>query len=379
MSTPSTDEVATVSPSSSGSSAETRSGSPFFPPELVSFILFKLWEVPQPIRERFALLRNIALVNHTWLTLVARIACQDAHICSSRGANAFLRLLPKRSAGQQAHDLFTIEASRVANEVCRSITFYVEGNVSESPSTLSGVADDAAPNAISLVLDALSASDSHHLPNVRHISLHYKNCGPGDALGHLERGTFPRQVTSLSVDYVYTVPSDTWLLAVAEHWIWPWVHNRHVARAHQALAGTRTRAARVPTLRHLSLGSEVTAEVATEFLEACPWLETLELGLAKWYSGPLSEIPLLPASVRTVVLRNSGVAWLEWWLMRQGTVHALLVGGLFRQGQGTTQPRLVIRSGPSDHTYFRLLKRDCVQYDVELVYERDDARDISLF
>ncbi|KAM5530293.1 hypothetical protein V8D89_016042 [Ganoderma adspersum] len=329
------DEVPTVSSSSSGSAEPSL---PFFPPELVSFILFKLWEVPQPMRERFALLRNIALINHTWLSLVARIICQDAHICSSRGANAFLRLLPKRSAGQQAHDLFTIEASRVANEVCRSITFYVEGNVSESPGALSAVEDDGVPNAISLVLDALSASDSHHLPNLRHIALHYKNCGPADALGHLERGTFPRQVTSLSVDYVYTVPSDTtWLLAVAEHWIWPWVHNRHVARAHQALAGTRTRAARVPTLRHLSLGSEVTAEVATEFLEACPCLETLELGLAKRYSGPLSEIPLLPASVRTVVLRNSGVAWLEWWLMRQGT------------------------------------------YDVELVYERDDARDISLF
>ncbi|PIL28156.1 hypothetical protein GSI_09693 [Ganoderma sinense ZZ0214-1] len=53
-----------------------------------------------------------------------------------------------------------------------------------------GVGDDAAA-AISLVLDTLSASGWDCLPNLWHIGLQYYSCGPEDALGHLERGTFP--------------------------------------------------------------------------------------------------------------------------------------------------------------------------------------------
>ena len=354
--------------SSESSETSAESCSPYLPPELISLVLLKLWEVPQPLQERWALLKNIALVNRAWLALITRVSCEDVHISSTRQANAFLRLLPRSSPAQNVDDPFTTEGFQVANEVCRSITFYVASNfkawtspLSERPIT---TADDAA-SAIRLVLDTVSTHS--HLPNLRHVSLQYKNWDYDDAFAHLERGTFPQQVTSLSVHYSFSDSSGVDQFAMAIDW----KSARQRARHARTLCGTQP--IRVPTLRHLSL-SEVTTDFGLDILEVCPNVETLELENVS-EAGGLIRVPAitpLPPSVRTLVLRHPGAALSEREILCPWGLHTALRDGLFPRGTTGTKPRIVVRSGPVEPVVFARVRRVCEQFDAELAYERDD-------
>ncbi|KAI1791701.1 hypothetical protein LXA43DRAFT_1010139 [Ganoderma leucocontextum] len=321
--------------------------SPWIPPELVSLILTKVWEAPHTPQKRSALLKNLALVNRTWLTLVACIASRDVHISNKRNANAFLRLLPKHSLRQMADDLFNMEGKRVANEVCRSLTFYVDG--STSPGAL---ARDTSPasDAISLVLDTISALD--HFPNLRHISLRYTDCPFDDVIKQLERGTFPQQVTHLSVEYAFTRRSlkyDMWGR-------WMKICTRHGRYPIRTLP---------PNLRHISF-SGVTTGCAAVIVKACPNLKTLEL------TDPIQLSALVPflSTVRTVVLHHPAFAASGVDMMAYPLFRAL---GRRRQffPKGA-KLRIVVRSGNPDPVASMKLRCRCrckPRYNTELVYE----------
>ncbi|KAI1782438.1 hypothetical protein LXA43DRAFT_1104072 [Ganoderma leucocontextum] len=147
------------------------------PPELISLILTKLWEESHSPDERSTLLKNIVLVNHTWLTLIAPIASCDVHIANRQCANVFLgRHLPKLDFPGD-RDLFTREASQFANKICRSLTFYGNQNTSpggptskDTPATWSrSQISDAG--TVWVVLYIVNAFDQ--LPNLRRISFRY--------------------------------------------------------------------------------------------------------------------------------------------------------------------------------------------------------------
>ena len=348
----------------------------------LSLTLFKLCEAPQPLQERWALLKNIALVNRAWLALAARVSCQDVHTSSTRHAYAFLRLLVGRPPGQNTDDLFTTEGSQFANEVCHFITFYVDGSVPKESSdplstardTAHATADDAS-NAIRLVLDTLPIRN--YLPNLRHISFRYTDWDYGDVFAHLERGTFPQHVTSLSIHYSFSDAkgpdlhgSSLYLMAL--DWMNARDRDRDLARkTGKGGPGVTVCAVRVPTLRHLSL-SEVTTGFGEAILEVCPNVETLDI-----VSGPIRVwgLPPLPPSARTLVLRppNPALSWEE--TIRRWGLHGALRDGLFPKG--AIRPQIIVRSGLPKPVEFAALRRICEHYDVELVYERDDALNTS--
>ncbi|KAI1784195.1 hypothetical protein LXA43DRAFT_1066986 [Ganoderma leucocontextum] len=370
------------------SSAE--SSSPWLPPELVSRILTKLWEAPQTPQERSALLKNITLVNRAWLTLVALITSRDVHISSKRNAHNFLRLLSKTSPIPKADDLFTTERTRFANDACRSITFHVvDGTFSEWPSPLTkeivaalimpdpwpSPADDA-DDAISLVLDKISAPD-WHLPNLQHISLRYTDRAFADVFRHLELGPFPPQVTRLSIDYSFSI----WHLKFIFSQLWMESSDRDDTRGYVPLPGAgetpRRVVSMIPNLRYLALTSGATTAFVTAILPLCPNVETLEITQPS--AVRLEAIgPQVPSALRTLVLRHPGA--LSWEQLCRWELCLALDSGLFkfpaRHGgtSTTTKPRIVVRSGTlDDPVVFMEVRRRCECFDVELVHERDDA------
>ncbi|KAI1791371.1 hypothetical protein LXA43DRAFT_426540 [Ganoderma leucocontextum] len=351
------------------SSAE--SCSPWIPPELISRILTMLWEAPQTPEERSALLKNITLVNRTWLTLVALIVSRDVHISDKENAYTFLRLLSKSSPRPKADDLFTTEKTRFANEACCSLTFHVDGKFSRSPSPITQDTFDTkltpgswpspahdASNAMSLILDMLSALD--YLPNLQHLSFRYTNWGYGDAFDHLELETFPPQVTRLSIDYSFTLRSE-FLCSM----LLLWMKTRDRDRAY-APRGPRA-PVRIPNLRHLSLSGVWTA-FAIAILQLCPNIETLEIRLTGDTAVQLDELAPLSPTLRTLVLRHPGVALSRrrmMWL--QSNLLTALEEGLFPEG--STKPRIVVRWGTSDPDVFTALMRACTRFNTELVYD----------
>ncbi|TBU30675.1 hypothetical protein BD309DRAFT_997033 [Dichomitus squalens] len=296
--------TSTLSHTSSPESSTKRSP-PWLPFELISLILTELWEAPQTLAERSALLKNITLVNRTWLALFVRVTSRSVHICNPTSAEAFLRLLPERTLMQGVSDLLTAEASKVANQMCRSVTFHVDGSASlvsgpvadRTPATQMHSPSDAASTAMSTVLYMVTVLDQ--LPNLRHVTIDYKDWGYDDIFDQLRVQTFPPQVTHLSVNYSFTTPALAPLL----------IYLKSLYRRQDSSR------IRIPNVRHLSLSS-VPAEFIVDMLQACPNVETLEV------TDParLDALAPLPSSVRTLILRHPSVP-LSRSQMISGRVH----------------------------------------------------------
>ncbi|KAI1784193.1 hypothetical protein LXA43DRAFT_1125102, partial [Ganoderma leucocontextum] len=171
---------------------------PWIPPELISLILIDLWEAPHTAQDRLALLKNVALANRTWLTLIARITSRDVHLSKYQKAQAFLRLLPQPSPTPEPGDLFTMEAKRVANHTCQSITFHVDGRIQSS------FPEDNMPMVISISIVLYEVSVRHHLPNLRHVSISYTDWEWTDIYLMFFVVELPQHVTHLSLDYSFT-------------------------------------------------------------------------------------------------------------------------------------------------------------------------------
>ncbi len=294
------------------------------------------------------MLKNIALVNCTWLTLIAHISSRDVHLSDYRKTRAFLRLLPQRSSEQEPCDLFSMEISRVVNQSCRSLTFHVDGRIRRP------MPADDAPHAITMTFYDVSVLD--RLPNLRHISISYTDWPLGDIFEQFQIVGFPRQVTHLSLDYSFTAAAAK-LPPFDPYRVLSWVY----------ISFLRRRTLSIPNLRRLSL-SRVPPEFAVIMLLVCPNVETLELT----HPGQLFDLAPLPAAVRTLVLRHPGVA-LSKRAMSTWRLSEALDIGLFASGASMEPPRVIVRSGTPDPVAFIRLRGTCKRFDVDLVYERDDA------
>lgn len=328
---------------------------PWIPPELISLILAELWGAPQTSEERLDLLKNVALVNRTWLALTACITSRDVHILNPLSAESFLRLLTKDTPAQEPHDLFTMEANRVAGEICRSITFHVSRSVpvsglSEDPADVGlwlGSQTDDASMAVSTLLHRVTAHD--RLPNLRHVSLRYTDRSFADVFDQLDAQTFPPQVTHLSIDYSFTLPAMT---SFAKY-------LRSIYRRETVPRVT------IPNLRHLSL-SGVTPRFVVDMLHVCPNVETLEIT----HPTGLFMLGPLPPSVRTLVLHDP-VVTLSRRTIRSWALFPALENGLFRRS--TVRPQIVVRIGTPDPFAFMELRRSCKRFDVEVMHECNNS------
>ncbi|KAM5539897.1 hypothetical protein V8D89_006400 [Ganoderma adspersum] len=346
--------MSTSTQSTTSSAAEPCT--PWIPPELVYLILDHLWEAPHASQSRAALLKNLVLVNRTWLALSARMASRDVHPSCCHNPRAFLRLITQPSSTQEHRDLFSTEINRVAIQSCRSLTFDVDGRP-QWP-----LFNNDAPIGIGLALKLASLPE--RLPNLRRISISHTDWSHGHIFQHLRLWGFPPQTTHLSLDYVFTAASAGLLkpFDIASALSWLYRPNFGPRRAF------------VPGLRHLAVSGVPTPFPGLLLRHVCPHVETLEL--TRPAPGQLSDLVPLPPAVRTLVLRYPGVA-LSKKDMAAWPLPAVLASELFLPSPSCADvkpPRIVVRSGTPEPVPFIELWRECKRFNVDLVYERDDSR-----
>ncbi len=264
---------------------------PNIPPELISLILIKLWEAPLSSYERSASWGRIALVSRTWLTLIAPIASRDAHIFQDKwDVNAFLGRIYKYSIHK---DLFSSEAGRFANEICRFLTIHANGNGSRGG--LSGHTPDRpwdskqTHTALGSIM-YMTQEPFNYLPNLGHILLLYRDWAYDDFLTQSRMIEFPKQVTHLSIDYSFTAPASA-----------PAFESATIQRSPQPC--TRRYYEDYMHIRQLSLSGMTKAFVAF-ILPLYSNVETLEIASP----AQLGVLAPLPPTVRTLALCHPGVA-----------------------------------------------------------------------
>ena len=347
-----------------GSSCAAKLCMPWIPPELVYRILEHLWQVSHISRCRAALLKNIVLVNRTWLTLSARLASRDAHPTCHHNPNAFLRLISQTSSPKGPLNLFSSEIHRIASQSCRSLTFDADGRI-HRPFT-------GNDGAVGVGLALRLASISNRLPNLRHISISYTDWTQTHIFQHLRLQGFPPQVTHFSLHYVFTAASEGHLRPFNVNCSLTWLYRPNLG----------PRNAFVPGLRHLALSGVPKPFPGLLLQHVCPNVETLEL--TRPAEGQLPALAPLPPAVRTLVLRYPGVALskedMAAWTLPEALASELFPPTVDRADSDMTvtawrrPPRIVVRSGTPDPVPFIELWRECGRFEVELVYERDDSR-----
>ncbi|KAM5539543.1 hypothetical protein V8D89_006652 [Ganoderma adspersum] len=348
-------------PSKSGlSSCVAEPFTPWIPSELVYLILEHLWQVPHTSQCRAALLKNIVLVNRTWLGLSARFASRDVYPACHHDPNAFIRLISQTSSPKGPLNLFSTEIHRVASQYCHSLTFDADGII-HRPFT-------GNDGTVGVGLALRLASIPNRLPNLRHISISHTDWAHTHIFQHLRLQGFPPQTTHLSLDYVFTAASQDHLR--------PFDVNCSLTLLYRPNLGPRN--AFVPGLRHLALSGVPTPFPGLLLRHVCPHVETLEL--ARPAEGQLPALAPLPPAVRTLVLRYPGVALskedMAVWALPAALASELFppTGAYSDMTAWRRPPRIVMRLGTPDPVPFIELWRECGRCDVELVYERDDSR-----
>ena len=286
------------------------------------------------------------------MSLFLRVALRNAYVPRPLDAYNLLRLLPERTEADVSADPYTTEASRVANKICRAITFEL-GVPNDAvqrgapPAKPSSDPSDADANAVSNVLYMVSALD--HLPNLRHVALRYTDQGYDDAFAQLSEPGFPAQVRTLSFEYAYSAPTLGPLAAYFKS-----LYTRH-----------RDPRVTLDGIRHLAVAG-APPEFLADMLEVCPNAETVEVARP----SRLNALVPLPPSVRTLVVRQPGKSLdeqeMRWWQMESAVEN-----GLFTCGPGSA--RIVVRSGTPAVEAFVEMSRRCRRTGVQVVYEREEA------
>ncbi|OBZ74257.1 hypothetical protein A0H81_06034 [Grifola frondosa] len=258
-----------------------------------------------------------------------------------------MRMLRSRTSLEPDDDYMLSSASSTANNLCRSMTFHVDGNRTRAvlphpePAIRLYSHLDRAANAISSTLYMVDMLG--YLPNLRHVAIEYVDWGFDDIFDQLRLMAFPDQVTRLDIKFSYSSAS---LLPLADG-----LREHYVRRWHPHWS--------TPHVRHLCISGAPMHFVA-DIVETCPGIETLELDCP----ARLEALAPLPSSVRTLVLR-----------MPSGSVHrksvekwglnAAVEAGLFFY---PTRPRIVINSGPIEPSAWKEIQRLCKASSIQLVH-----------
>ncbi|KAM5539565.1 hypothetical protein V8D89_006674 [Ganoderma adspersum] len=360
--------MSTSIPSAIASTAEPCT--PSIPSELVYIILEHLWEETHTLHSRATLLKNIVLVNRTWLALSARIASRDAHPSCHHNPITFLRLIAQPDSSGEPCDLFSAELNRVATQSCRSLTF----EVNRRPKW--PCVDDERSIGVGLALRL--ASVPHSIPNLRHISLLHTGWYYNHIFQHIRFWGIPPQVTHLSLAYAFTDVSKDMLMVrgfdITD--ALTWIYKPSLA--------PHRRTAYTPGLRHLALSGVPKAFTVLMLKHVCPDVETLELTHPA--AGQLPALAPLPPATRTLVLRYPVVALcytqMEAWGLPEALERGLFPGPPSGADVSNNNlelklkpARIVLRLGTRSRMAFDKLRHECNRFDVELVYELEDSWD----
>ena len=357
-------QMSTTISSAISSAVETCTSS--VPSELIYVILEHLWDEKHTLHSRAALLKNIVLVNRTWLALSARIASRDAHPSCHHNPIAFLRLIAQPDSSEEHRDLFSAELNRVATQSCRSLNF----EVNKKPNWPR--VDDERSIGVGPALRL--ASVPHALPNLRHISLFHTDWYYNHIFQHIRFWGIPPQVTHLSLTYAFTHVSRDMLKVygfnITEALMW--IYKPSLA-PHRRTACT-------PGLRHLALAGVPNVFAVLMLKHVFPRVDTLVLTHPA--AGQILALVPLPPATRTLVLRYPvvGLCHVEMVAWR---VPEALERGLFPPAPSGADvnnselkpARIVLRSGTRSRAKFDRLRLECTRFDVEFVYELEEIWD----
>ncbi|KAJ6493610.1 hypothetical protein C8R47DRAFT_920066, partial [Mycena vitilis] len=156
------------------------------PVELIEHIVSSCWSMPLSIEARITLMTSSALVNSSWRAIFLRISSRDVHIPSPAFADHFLRIL---------HSDF-----KVSNQ-CRSLTIQI---VDEKCMGVPCATESPMEKALSHLLYRFHDMTAPAVPNLRRISIHYRDMGFTSVFDNWTLVAFPRQITELEFSYSFS-------------------------------------------------------------------------------------------------------------------------------------------------------------------------------
>lgn len=266
---------------------------PFLPTEIVENIIQEAWSSEMAVLERTSLFTSLCLVNHTWLALFIRTSLIDVHIVSPAFAEKYLDLLHERSSaiGESDANYYLSKASHTANRLCRSITFHINskpnrntGSATE-PATYMCVETNPMADSVSNVLYMLDSLS--YTPNLCRVSLYYVDWGFTPVFDHLRLVPVPPQITDLEIRYSFSKEAEGFA-----HKIWK-SYSRKLHRTWMMSNVRKFTVAGAP------------ASLVSGFVEACPNLEVLQVGVNRLSDFGSLDLQRMPESLKEIFLHLS--------------------------------------------------------------------------
>ncbi|KAJ7080777.1 hypothetical protein B0H15DRAFT_787033 [Mycena belliarum] len=172
---------------------------PRLPVELLEEIISSAWNMPLSSSDRIMLMRSSALVNSTWADIYDLLSSRDVYIPSSAFADYFLqRLRAQPPAGPK-------QTLRSANVACQNLHIQlanVTGADKHAHIPMGSVLDDLLEG-----LDAWSLT-----PNLRRLTVEYRDVGFDDVFRRISLASLPAQVTHLELLYSFSPGMLAWPL-----------------------------------------------------------------------------------------------------------------------------------------------------------------------
>ncbi|KAJ7449649.1 hypothetical protein FB451DRAFT_1053246, partial [Mycena latifolia] len=213
------------------------------PVELIEQILSSCWAMPLCVDARIALMTSAVTVNSTWRAVFLRVSSRDVHIPCPSFADHFLRILRQESP---------LVDRDVLNRLCRTLTAQITNENIFSRREL------PMEQALSRLLYRLHDRTAPALPNLRRITLEYRDTGFDGVFDNWTLIAFPRQVTELELRYSFSPATPPWVESV--------LRSKHGRQAAPPWT--------MPSVRTLTvLGASVS--VVLDMVVTCPNVEKL--------------------------------------------------------------------------------------------------------
>lgn len=310
---------------------------PWLPVELIERIIFETWMLPLTAHDRSTFITSSNYVCKTWWEAFVKISSRDVHIPNASYSEYFFRILC------DANPLYPRGGKSSPHNCCRSLNFTIDSCSSPTNSIYGEFLLFGDRNlqkmGLALAQTLQGVQELSFLPNLRHVTIEYVDCGFEDIFNNWRLASFPPQVTDLEVKFTYSERTTTRMFKrMCERY-------RRNRNAQWGLL-----------IRHLSIMGAC-EEFVGDMVGTCSLLETLKIdGVVR-----LAVLAPLPSTVHTVTL------WPPRTDSREGYIEGLvcaLIAGLFTSNRA----KMFLEWGPIEQPAWAWLTDIGDQTGVRLVH-----------
>lgn len=195
---------------------------PRLPVELLEEIISSAWNMPLSSSDRIMLMRSSALVNSTWADIYDLLSSRDVYIPSSAFADYFLQRLraqppavtsvPPSSLLSRILCGFKKPTTKGPKQTLRSANVACQ-NLHIQLANVTGADKHAHIPMGSVLDDLLEGLDAWSLtPNLRRLTVEYRDVGFDDVFRRISLASLPAQVTHLELLYSFSPGMLAWPL-----------------------------------------------------------------------------------------------------------------------------------------------------------------------